>query len=207
MFSSKKETTRARGKSTTEPRIQLTVMGPGGVGKSCLVLRYVMNHYVEDYDPTIEDSYRKSVSVDNVQVILDIMDTAGQEEFSMLEDQWIRQGEGFMLVFDVMDDSTVEEVERKHAKIVRIKEEFDTIPLLLIGNKQDKMLEANLKSTPATEKAKALAQKWGCKYMEASAKMDKNVSACYDEGVRAVRKWRLGMEEVAPQNSKWCTLL
>ncbi len=59
-------------------------MGPGGVGKSALTIRLISNYFTEDYDPTIEDSYRKTCKVDGVSVVLDILDTAGQEEFSAL---------------------------------------------------------------------------------------------------------------------------
>jgi GTPase KRas protein len=181
-------------------------MGPGGVGKSCLVLRVIMNEFVGDYDPTIEDNYRKQIVVDHKPLVLDIMDTAGQEEFNMLEDQWIRIGEGFLLVFDVMDASTVDEAVKKYQKIIRQKE-MDNVPVVLVGNKMDMLIEQNLKSSPATEQAKAFAQKWGCHYMEASAKSSMNVTQCFEEGVRAVRKWRIGSEPAPVSDTNWCSIL
>lgn len=195
---------RTRSKSEAS-RIQLVMMGPGGVGKSCLVLRMIMDDFVEDYDPTIEDNYRKQCTVDHKPLILDIMDTAGQEEFDMLEDQWIRLGEGFLLVFDCTDASSVDEVEKKYKKIIRQKE-MDHVPLVLIGNKMDVLIEKGVRSSPATEKAKAFAQEWGCKYMEASAKGNTNVWESFEEGIRAVRKWRSGQETV-PVKDPWCTIL
>lgn len=197
--------TRSRGKSLAS-RVQLVVMGPGGVGKSCLVLRVIMDDFVEDYDPTIEDNYRKQITVDRQPLVLDIMDTAGQEEFSMLEDQWIRIGEGFLLVFDVMDPSTLDEVENKYKKIIRQKE-LDNVPIVLIGNKMDRLIEEGRKTSAATEKAKALAQEWGAKYMESSAKQNTNVTECFEEGVRSVRKWRISQEPTDDGRKPWCTIL
>lgn len=56
---------------------KLVVLGSGGVGKSALTVQFVQGIFVEKYDPTIEDSYRKKVEVDNEQCILEILDTAG----------------------------------------------------------------------------------------------------------------------------------
>jgi small GTP-binding protein len=58
---------------------RIVVVGAGGVGKSALTVRFIQGNFVEKYDPTIEDSYRKQVAVDGVACLLDIMDTAGQE--------------------------------------------------------------------------------------------------------------------------------
>ena len=68
------------------------VVGGGGVGKSALTFQFSQNHFVDEYDPTIEgmcrvshtppDSYRKQCMIDNEMVLLDVLDTAGQEEYS-----------------------------------------------------------------------------------------------------------------------------
>jgi small GTP-binding protein len=49
------------------------------VGKSALTIQLIQNHFVDEYDPTIEDSYRKQVVIDGETCLLDILDTAGQE--------------------------------------------------------------------------------------------------------------------------------
>ena len=66
----------------------------GGVGKSALTIQLIQNHFVDEYDPTIEDSYRKQVVIDGETCLLDILDTAGQEEYSAMRDQYMRTGEG-----------------------------------------------------------------------------------------------------------------
>ncbi|CAH8519635.1 unnamed protein product [Schistosoma mattheei] len=60
---------------------KLVVVGAGGVGKSALTIQLIQNHFVEEYDPTIEDSYRKQMVIDGEICLLDILDTAGQEEY------------------------------------------------------------------------------------------------------------------------------
>ena len=76
---------------------KLVVVGAGGVGKSALTIQLIQNQFMEEYDPTIEDSYRKQVVVDKEACYLDILDTAGQEEYSAMKDQYMRTGEGFLI--------------------------------------------------------------------------------------------------------------
>ena len=66
---------------------KLVIVGGGGVGKSALTIRLIQNHFIDEYDPTIEDSYRKQVTIDEETCLLDILDTAGQEEYSAMRDQ------------------------------------------------------------------------------------------------------------------------
>ena len=73
----------------------------GGVGKSALTIQFIQNHFMNDYDPTIEDSYTKQVVIDEETCFLDILDTAGQEEYSAMRPQYMRTGHGFFCVFDV----------------------------------------------------------------------------------------------------------
>jgi GTPase KRas protein len=81
---------------------KLVVLGGGGVGKSALTIRLVTDNFLDEYDPTIEDSYRKQVMIDDETALLDILDTAGQEEFSSMQDQWMRDGQGFLLVYNIV---------------------------------------------------------------------------------------------------------
>ncbi len=66
-----------------------------------------------------EDSYRKNAMIDNELALLDILDTAGQEEFSSMQDEWIRVGDGFLLVYSITTRNTFDEVHRLREKILR----------------------------------------------------------------------------------------
>ena len=85
---------------------------------------------------TAEDSYRKSVIIDEQTALLDILDTAGQEEFSSMQDQWMREGKGFLLVYNITSRSTFDEVSLLYDKILRSKDK-DKVPMVLVGNKCD----------------------------------------------------------------------
>ena len=89
---------------------KLVVVGAGGVGKSALTIQLIQNHFVDEYDPTIEDSYRKQVVIDGETCLLDILDTAGQEEYSAMRDQYMRTGEGFLIVFAVNNAKSFEDI-------------------------------------------------------------------------------------------------
>jgi GTPase SAR1 family protein len=73
---------------------KMVVLGSGAVGKSALTIRLVTQNFLEEYDPTIEDNYNKQVVVDGTGAHLDILDTAGQDEYSQMQDQWMREGKG-----------------------------------------------------------------------------------------------------------------
>lgn len=62
------------------------VVGSGGVGKSCLSIRFLKDEFSNEYDPTIEENYRKNITVDDVPVTINIVDTAGQQEYTALRD-------------------------------------------------------------------------------------------------------------------------
>ena len=102
---------------------KIVVLGGGGVGKSALTIRLVTDNFLEEYDPTIEDSYRKSVVIDEKACLLDILDTAGQEEFSSMQDQWMREGQAFLVVYSITSRTTFDEAIIMREKILRCKEE------------------------------------------------------------------------------------
>ncbi|CDW52060.1 Ras protein let 60 [Trichuris trichiura] len=93
----------------------------GGVGKSALTIQLIQNHFVEEYDPTIEDSYRKQVVIDGETCLLDILDTAGQEEYSAMRDQYMRTGEGFLLVFAVNESKSFENIGSYREQVLSLK--------------------------------------------------------------------------------------
>ena len=74
------------------PTYRMVVVGDGGVGKSALTIQFFQKLFVTDYDPTIEDSYIQHCQVDNEWCVLDVLDTAGQEEFSAMREQYMRKG-------------------------------------------------------------------------------------------------------------------
>eukprot|EP00007_Cunea_sp_BSH-02190019_P003339 CAMPEP_0174243628 /NCGR_PEP_ID=MMETSP0417-20130205/32321_1 /TAXON_ID=242541 /ORGANISM="Mayorella sp, Strain BSH-02190019" /LENGTH=197 /DNA_ID=CAMNT_0015323181 /DNA_START=47 /DNA_END=636 /DNA_ORIENTATION=+ len=166
---------------------RLVVVGSGGVGKSALTLRLIHGEFVDEYDPTIEDSYRKQCSVDGTVAILDILDTAGQAEYACMRDQYMRNGQGFLMVFSITDRASFDEARIMYEQLLRVWEcdhdEGVLPPISLVGNKCDQPED---REVPAHEAA-AFAKRIGGKYFESSAKTWENVEAPYFETVRSIR--------------------
>eukprot|EP01113_Clastostelium_recurvatum_P008273 TRINITY_DN13892_c0_g1_i3.p1 TRINITY_DN13892_c0_g1~~TRINITY_DN13892_c0_g1_i3.p1 ORF type:complete len:190 (+),score=65.76 TRINITY_DN13892_c0_g1_i3:444-1013(+) len=161
---------------------KIVVFGGGAVGKSALTIQLVLNHFIIEYDPTIEDSYRRQCCVDDETCLLDILDTAGQEEFSAMRDQYMRQGQGFALVYSVTDRNSFDEVVLFREQILRAKDK-NTVPMVLIGNKSD-LPDREV----ATSEGQELAKSLNCPFFETSALLRKNVEESFFELVREVRK-------------------
>lgn len=183
--------------------VRVTVLGSGGVGKSALTVRLVTDNFIDQYDPTIEDSYRKNLFIDEKPVMLDILDTAGQEEFRSMRSKWMSEGDGFMLVFDVTKEITFAEVREMHTTILRNHPAKENVPLILVGNKIDMVKSGG--SSRANIDAQELANTWKCKYLETSAKTGHNVHEVFGELVRTVRKHQAIPN--ARVRKKFCSIL
>lgn len=168
---------------------KLVVVGGGGVGKSALTIQLIQSHFVDEYDPTIEDSYRKQCSVDNEQVMLDILDTAGQEEYLAMREQYMRTGEGFLLVYAINSRTSLEELQVFYEQIQRVKD-ADNVPVLVVGNKSDLEIERQV----SFEEGAAFAKSLGCPFLETSAKQRINVEEAFYGLVRAINTNDLSLE-------------
>ncbi|KAL0484225.1 Ras-like protein [Acrasis kona] len=188
----------------TEQDLKLIVVGGGAVGKSALIIMFIQGHFMDYYDPTIEDSYRKQVTVDNEITILDIMDTAGQEEYAALRDDYMRNGEGFLLVYSITESKSFNELKNFHEQILRVKN-LEKVPMVLFGNKSDLESERNV----AKAEAKNQAETWGIPFIEGSAKINQMVEQGFFELVREVKKEKLEKTKpkVGANKKKKCTVL
>lgn len=160
---------------------KLVVVGGGGVGKSALTIQLIQSHFVDEYDPTIEDSYRKQCTVDNEQVMLDILDTAGQEEYLAMREQYMRTGEGFLLVYAINSRNSLDELQVFYEQIQRVKDS-ENVPVLVVGNKSDLEIERQV----SFEEGAAFAKSLGCPFLETSAKQRINVEEAFYGLVRAI---------------------
>jgi len=165
---------------------KLVVVGGGGVGKSALTIQFIQSYFVTDYDPTIEDSYQKQCVIDGTVAKLDILDTAGQETFSAMREQYMRSGEGFLLVFSLSDRRSFEQAVIFHREILRVKDR-DEFPVMLVGNKAD----LDSQRAVSGEEAHSLARQLKAPYIECSAKMRMNVDQAFHELVRLVRRFQV----------------
>ncbi|XP_069680995.1 ras-like protein 2 [Periplaneta americana] len=176
---------------------KLVVVGGGGVGKSAITIQFIQSYFVTDYDPTIEDSYTKQCVIDDIPAKLDILDTAGQEEFSAMREQYMRSGEGFLLVFAVTDKASFDEMYKFHRQILRVKDR-DEFPMLMVGNKADLEHQRLVSQLEAQN----LSRQLKIPYIECSAKLRMNVDQAFHELVRIVRKFQLSERPPLKANYK-----
>eukprot|EP00053_Salpingoeca_punica_P010990 m.98353 g.98353 ORF g.98353 m.98353 type:complete len:179 (+) comp15556_c5_seq6:616-1152(+) len=178
--------------------MKIVVVGSGGVGKSCCTLRYLNDVFAEDYDPTIEECFSTKVQVDNKKISLEIIDTAGQEEFAGFRDVTIHYGDGFLIVYAVDDATSWKSAQELKGKIDRIKS--DSVPAVMLGNKADlDKREVDAKDVDAWC-ANANVQ-----HIQASAKTNLNIKQAFETLIRAIlkRQQETGTEE----KKKGCTIL
>jgi small GTP-binding protein len=117
---------------------------------------------------------------------LTIIDTAGQEDFSALRHVYFRTGDAFVLVYSVTDRFSFEKIETFYKQILRVKD-APSVPIVVIGNKNDLVLERVVTLAEGKELAKRLGN---VPFMESSAKSGLNVSQMYHAAVREVKKRR-----------------
>ncbi|XP_060576222.1 ras-related protein Rap-1 isoform X1 [Ruditapes philippinarum] len=175
---------------------KLVVLGSGGVGKSALTVQFVQGIFVEKYDPTIEDSYRKQVEVDGQQCMLEILDTAGTEQFTAMRDLYMKNGQGFLLVYSITAQSTFNDLQDLREQILRVKD-TDEVPMILVGNKCDLEDERVV----GKDQGQGLAHQWNSDFLETSAKAKINVNEIFNNLVRMINKKDPGNKKRAGSSS------
>ncbi|KAJ7849421.1 ras protein [Mycena olivaceomarginata] len=116
---------------------RITLLGDSRVGKTVLAVQFTMNCFT--YNPTLEDGHCKQFIVDNHMCFMDLIDTQGQDEYMAVREQWIQEGQGFILVYSITSWSMFNRLEAFHQLMQRLKQ-GDPI-FILVGNKSDNAFE------------------------------------------------------------------
>lgn len=174
---------------------KVIMVGSGGVGKSALTLQFMYDEFVEDYEPTKADSYRKKVVLDGEEVQIDILDTAGQEDYAAIRDNYFRTGEGFLCVFSIKEQESFQATQEFREQILRVKND-ENIPFLLVGN----MIDLKDQRQVTLEEATKRAHDWHVPYVETSAKTRVNVDKVFYDLMREIRARK--MEAIRQNNGK-----
>ena len=154
------------------------------MGKSSITVQFVQGVYVESYDPTIEDSYRKQIEIDGRACDLEILDTAGVAQFTAMRELYIKSGKGFLLVYSVTDENSLKELLTLREQVLRIKD-TDNVPMVLVGNKCD-LEEDRVLSIDVGVK---VSQDWGLvPFYETSAMYKTNVDEAFIDVVRQIMR-------------------
>ena len=153
---------------------KLLLIGDSGVGKSCLLLRFVDDTYTESYISTIGVDFKiRTIELEGKTVKLQIWDTAGQERFRTITSSYYRGAHGIIVVYDVTDETTFQNVKQWLQEIERYA--CEGVNKLLVGNKAD------LSGSRAVEyqNAKQFADQLNIPFLETSAKDATNVEQAF----------------------------
>merc|ERR1712137_1187529 len=183
--------------------VRIVVLGGAGVGKSAISIQYVNGMFVEKYDPTIEESYRKTIDIGTNTYQLEILDTAGTDQFSAMRDMYIQKGDGFVMVYSASSAQSIDRVEELFKQISRLNED-KAYYMVLAGNKSDLPKDSHVIS-PA--KGKELATKLGCHFYSTSAKNNKNISELFEYVVKQVVNGRKADPGQKEKKKSICSLL
>ncbi|KAK5167395.1 GTP-binding protein [Saxophila tyrrhenica] len=175
----------------------LTLERGGGPGKSSLTVQYVDGHFVDSYYPTVENTFSKVIRHKNHDFAVEIIDTAGQDEYTILNSKHFIGIHGYMVVYSVASKQSFEMVRIIRDKILN-HTGADAVPIMVVANKSDLRPEQRQVSLADGRK---LAEELGCGFVEASARYNENVSKAFEGMIVEIEK---GQEAGQPKegNSK-----
>ena len=162
---------------------KILFLGGIGVGKTCIINRYVKNIFINDQTPTIGIDYKSKIVIYNSKKIkLKIFDTSGQERFHTLTKNYYRGADGIIMVFDIKRSETFEELTYWMEEINKNCDK-NKIGLILVGNKNDGNLDERKISR---EQGNKIAELYNFIYIETSAVTNDNIKECFDLMVKTL---------------------
>ena len=135
-------------KENTPINIKLAILGKTLVGKSALTYRFICDKFPTEHDTTVEDQYRINITIDDKKCDLEILDTAGQDDYQTMLDTWIDFGNCYLLVYSIDDLESFNSLKKKYERICQIKNN-ENFSVVIVGNKCD--LPENERKVQKTE--------------------------------------------------------
>ena len=149
---------------------KILLLGDSGVGKSCIIIRYIENNFSTNLMNSIGVDFKlKNIELDNKKIKLQIWDTAGQERFRTITTSYYKGAHAILIVFDITDRESFEHVRNWMADIDKFAKEG--VLRILVGNKCDLENSRQVRKEEGNE----IANKYGIKYIETSAKETTNI--------------------------------
>ena len=147
-----------------EQLYKIIIIGDSGVGKSNILGRYLTNTFKQDTKSTVGVEFgSKKVTVNDVNIKLQIWDTAGQERYRAITSAYYKGSKGCFIVYDITSTQTFEDVEKWYEEINKSGDKG--ISIVLVGNKCDLEDERKVSVEMGEEKARNL----NCPFFETSA--------------------------------------
>lgn len=148
-------------------KINITVLGKSGTGKTSLIYRYIFGNFPEDPESTIEDTLVSSINVNGEQYQLEILDTSGNEEYFKMLNSWCRFASVIMLVYSLEDLESINYIRKVYFKLSEEDLKQKDYTLLLVQNKCDIDSSSNCKL--GREQIKKYSSEWKVENIESSA--------------------------------------
>ncbi|GLI76768.1 GTP-binding protein [Penicillium ochrochloron] len=167
---------------------KIAIVGSRSVGKSSLTVRFVEQHFVESYYPTIENTFSRIIKHNGQDYATEIVDTAGQDEYSILNSKHFIGIHGYIIVYSVTSRQSFEMGA-------------DQVPLVIVGNKSD--LKGDQRQVTLDE-GRQLAEEFSCGFTEASAFLDFNVAKAFDLIIGEIEK---SQNPSQPAGNNKCTVM
>ncbi|UZJ56412.1 hypothetical protein CBS101457_005732 [Exobasidium rhododendri] len=168
-------TYQERQRMTTIARRKIAVLGSRSVGKSTLIVRYMENVFVDSYYPTIEATFTKTIKHKGKEYNCDIIDTAGQDEYSILNSKHAIGIHGYVLVYSIASRTSFEMIQTVYDKILNYMG-TESVPCVIVGQKNDLHVQRQV----SEEEGKELASQLKCAWVETSARHDVNIDKVFD---------------------------
>ncbi|XP_069509416.1 GTP-binding protein RAD [Ambystoma mexicanum] len=164
-----------------EPVYKVILLGEHGVGKSCLARIF---GGIEDAHDVEEagNTYDRSVAVDGEEACLLVFDIWEQDETHWLQNQCMKMGDAYIIVYSVTDKASFEKASELRIQLRRARQSED-IPIILVGNKSDLVRSREV----SVEEGRACAVVFDCKFIETSAALHHNVKDLFEGIVRQIR--------------------
>ena len=175
----KKMAPKKRNQSLVHQKVIL--LGAGGVGKSALIFQFMYDEFLENYEPTKADCFQKKVVLEHDEIQVNVLDTAGQEDYEGIRNHYIKSGEGFLIIFSITDTFSFQKSQDFRDHILRVKNDGD-VPIILVGNKCD----LHSKRQVSVIQGQMYANRWKVQYYETSAKTRTNVDFVFIEIMKQI---------------------
>ncbi|KAF2885482.1 hypothetical protein ILUMI_20690 [Ignelater luminosus] len=161
-------------------RIRLVILGGAGVGKSCIVKRFLTNTYSDKYRSTVEDLYNREYDLGHTTLKVDILDTAGDMQFPAMRRLCIATAHAFLLVYAVTSAPSFTCIKQCFEEIREQRADFQEVPIVVAGNKLDlTTTHREVRIEDVSEWVYCELPKLRVKVLEVSAKDDINIKEIF----------------------------
>jgi len=163
---------------------KIALMGFREVGKSSISIQFTQGQFPDCYEPTIENTFSKKVTIKGTEYELLLVDTAGQDEYTMFPTEYTVDLDGYVLVYSIDSPKSFEVCQIIHEKLVGLMGVQMNVPIVLVGNKSDLHNDRSV----SVEEGKALAREMKAIFLETSAKENQGVADIFTRVVSEIEK-------------------